>query len=389
MFASLRLVVLLLILTLVVQLLLIGGMAIAGGMPEGSSPWVALVVAMAVGLALAAVFAEWQARGMRQMARRLIGHAGASPPARLSSSCAESAELARAVEGFLQGFQELSTEMLQGIRQQAQSAQTLSANSEESSKLVQQQQAETDQVASAMNEMAVTINEVAKNAAQAADAAHRADEKASRSSEEVSQTTTAIEKLASDVDAAAGVIAQLEADSAAIGKVLDVIREIAEKTNLLALNAAIEAARAGEQGRGFAVVADEVRTLAQRTQQSTEDIRQMIEKLQDGANGAVKVMEQSRTQASAGVTQANRASESLRAITEAVTTINDMNTQIASSVEEQSSVANEANRNISNISRVTHHTAEATRETARASSELARLGGQLQERIERFRQHHR
>jgi methyl-accepting chemotaxis protein len=385
MFASLGLSALVVILTLLTQLVFLAGVVASIGAPQSSVAWLILAACMVASLVLAAMFGQWQASGLNRLGKRL---GGKSAHGKAVACSAEAAGLDAAVAEFLVGFKQLSDEMLDSTRRQAASAKQVSKNSEESNKLVQQQQAETDQVASAMNEMAVTINEVARNAAQAAEAAKRADEKANHSAQEVSETTAAIEKLASEVEEASSVIGQLESDSEAIGRVLDVIREIAEKTNLLALNAAIEAARAGEQGRGFAVVADEVRTLAQRTQQSTEDIRSMIERLQAGANGAVSVMKQSRTQAGAGVTQATRASESLRAITDAVTTINDMNTQIASAVDEQSSVADEANRNISNINRVTKHTAEAMRETAHASSELATMSAALQERLEQFRQQH-
>src|SRR5690606_31968978 len=156
---------------------------------------------------------------------------------------------------------------------------------------IHNQQTETDQVATAMNEMTATVQEVARNAQQAPDAAHRATNEASAGKRVVSQTIDAIDTLANEVQKAADVIHTLEIDSGNIGGILDVIRGIAEQTNLLALNAAIEAARAGEQGRGFAVVADEVRTLASRTQSSTQEIQQMIEKLQSGARQAVSVME--------------------------------------------------------------------------------------------------
>jgi methyl-accepting chemotaxis protein len=183
--------------------------------------------------------------------------------------------------------------------------------------------------------------------------------------------------LAKDVEEVADVIQKLESDSNNIGGVLDVIRGIAEQTNLLALNAAIEAARAGEQGRGFAVVADEVRTLAQRTQQSTEEIQHMIEQLQSGANNAVQAMKLGRDRAESTVQQAMQAGESLDAIKAAVGTITDMNTQIASAAEEQSAVAEEVNRNIINISDVAIKTTENVNETAEASAKLSQMAMQF------------
>jgi methyl-accepting chemotaxis protein len=183
------------------------------------------------------------------------------------------------------------------------------------------------------------VQEVARNATEAAKAASHSDEEAQNGQAVVDRTINAIDALASEVDRAANVIHRLEQDSDKIGTVLDVIKGIAEQTNLLALNAAIEAARAGEQGRGFAVVADEVRTLASRTQQSTAEIQQMIERLQAGAQEAVSVMEDSRSRASDSVSSAQSAGQSLESITRSVASITDMNTQIASAADEQSALS--------------------------------------------------
>ncbi|MCW8827182.1 MAG: methyl-accepting chemotaxis protein [Gammaproteobacteria bacterium] len=269
--------------------------------------------------------------------------------------------------------------------QLASAAEETSTVTEQTSQGINRQQVETEQVATAMNEMSATVHEVAQNAALAAESARMADDAASQGRGVIEQTISVINGLASDVERASGVIHTLEQGSVDIGSVLDVIRGIAEQTNLLALNAAIEAARAGEQGRGFAVVADEVRSLASRTQESTKEIDEMISRLQSGAREAVEAMELSRKQAQAGVDQAAEAGASLNDITNAVTQINDMNTQIASAAEEQSSVAEEINRNIITITQVADETAVGAVQTSNASTEVARLSEELQELVSRFK----
>ncbi len=231
--------------------------------------------------------------------------------------------------------------------------------------------------------MTSTVQEVARNAAEASKAAKSADGDAKSGALVASEAIGGIDSLLSGVDAAAQVIRNLEKESENIGSVLDVIRGIAEQTNLLALNAAIEAARAGEQGRGFAVVADEVRTLASRTQQSTQEIHDMIQRLQDGAVNAVKVMEGAQAQNSSDLVE--KAAESLAAIAGAVSNINDMNTMIASAAEEQSAVAAEMQANMNNIREVSDRSAEGAQQTAQASEELARLATEQQALMAQFR----
>jgi methyl-accepting chemotaxis protein len=247
------------------------------------------------------------------------------------------------------------------------------------------QEQQTLSAATAMNAMSATVQDVAVNANNAAQAAAQADEEAALGKDIVLSTIDVINTLAIEVDKAAEVIQKLEAESESIGVVLEVIRGIAEQTNLLALNAAIEAARAGEQGRGFAVVADEVRILAQRTQESTQEIRQMIERLQSGAGEAVHVMIQGRVQAKASVEQASKAGESLSTITKAVSDISSMNTQIARAAKDQSSVANDINMNISGIAKVSDETSSGAQEATKASEDLDAIASKLKNLLSSIR----
>ncbi len=301
------------------------------------------------------------------------------------TSADETGKLLAALKTMLEKFHAMIQQINAATAQLAAAAEQMSVITDETGLGVQRQQAETEQVAAATNEMSATSQEVARNARLASEAAQRARQEAHTGKQVVDQTVTVIKDLAREVDATAEVIHKLESESGNIGTVVNVIRSIAEQTNLLALNAAIEAARAGEQGRGFAVVADEVRTLANRTQESTQEIRVMIERLQAGSREAVQVMEQGRSRTSASVDQAGKAGASLVGITDAVAAIANMNTEISTAAEEQRAVSEEINRNIVNISQVAEQTTLATQQMSQAGTELSSLAAQLQSLVSQFR----
>ncbi|HFT7945784.1 TPA: methyl-accepting chemotaxis protein [Pseudomonas aeruginosa] len=297
----------------------------------------------------------------------------------------ELGELAGWFNRFLDKLQPIIRDVKVSVRDARSTADQSAAISSQTSAGMQQQFREIDQVATASHEMTATAQDVARSAAQAADAARGADQATRDGLALIDRTTQGIDSLAANLTSAMGQVEQLASSSEEIGSVLEVIRAIAEQTNLLALNAAIEAARAGDAGRGFAVVADEVRNLARRTQDSVEQIRGVIEGLQQGTRDVVDAMHGSHRQAQGSVEQVDEAVAALQRIGEAVTVINDMNLQIASAAEEQSSVAEEINRNVAAIRDVTESLSSQAEESAQVSQSLNRLANHQQGLMEQFK----
>ncbi|MDI2534418.1 methyl-accepting chemotaxis protein [Pseudomonas aeruginosa] len=297
----------------------------------------------------------------------------------------ELGELAGWFNRFLDKLQPIIRDVKVSVRDARSTADQSAAISSQTSAGMQQQFREIDQVATASHEMTATAQDVARSAAQAADAARGADQATRGRLALIDRTTQSIDSLAANLTRAMGQVEQLASSSEEIGSVLEVIRAIAEQTNLLALNAAIEAARAGDAGRGFAVVADEVRNLARRTQDSVEQIRGVIEGLQQGTRDVVDALHGSHRQAQGSVEQVDEAVAALQRIGEAVTVINDMNLQIASAAEEQSSVAEEINRNVAAIRDVTESLSSQAEESAQVSQSLNRLANHQQGLMEQFK----
>jgi methyl-accepting chemotaxis protein len=296
----------------------------------------------------------------------------------------EPARLLQALKSMQYNLRETIRQISESSSQLASASEELSCVTEDATRGLHQQSLEIEQAATAVNQMTAAVEEVASNAAATSEASRESDRIAQHGREQVHQTVLSIESLADDVTANASQVEDLAQKVYSISKVLDVIRSIAEQTNLLALNAAIEAARAGDAGRGFAVVADEVRALAHRTQQSTQEIEQMIGGIQQGTDSAVSSMQQSNVRARSTLELAKAAGTALEEIASAFTLINERNLVIASASEEQAAVAREVDRNLMNIRDLAMQTSAGANQTSAASQELSRLAVDLNSMVAKF-----
>ncbi|WP_019626676.1 methyl-accepting chemotaxis protein [Thioalkalivibrio sp. ALJT] len=351
--------------------------------------WALWVIAFVVALGIGWFYASVLTRPLERLAKGLeaIGAGRADLGHRVEVTTDD--EIGRTGAAFnalmerLSGLIRQVADAADGI---AASARQLDGRSHELARATQDQRADVELVVTAMNQMSATVQEVASNTHSTAENAAQATRAAEGGRTVVHGTQTAIDTLAGEIRQASRVITELKGDSDNIGTILQVIEEIAEKTNLLALNAAIEAARAGEAGRGFAVVADEVRHLAQRTNDSTGEIREIIQRLQAGATRAVQAMEVSQQHAETSVSRAGEAGATLESIHESVTTIDDMTRQVATATEQQSQVAEDINRNIHHINDIAVRNADGANEMQQAVEALEALAQRLQSEVAGFRQ---
>ncbi len=365
------------------RLAVTAGFALPLGLTLATGAWsLPLAAAFIVGLGVAAGGIEASLRPLRRLAQR--ARAIVDNPLMREVYAGRQDELGVLecalvmLEGNLATVIKRVDDLADDLKARARAAAGVTASA---AGATEEQQASIEQIAAAVNEMSASIREVATSAASAAEAAEAADRQARAGTAEVQKTDATMAALAAEIEKVAQVVARLQESSQNIGSVLDVIRGIAEQTNLLALNAAIEAARAGEQGRGFAVVADEVRTLAQRTQESTQEIQGMIEDLQALAEESAAAMEASSRCTEEGVAQARRAGEAIAAIAAAVDNITAMNTQIATATEQQSTVAEDINANVQRITAMAQDAVTHARQASAHNEELAEMAQTVDELV--------
>ena len=303
------------------------------------------------------------------------------------SQKAEMGAIGDAFDGMLEGLGQFVDNIRISSDKLAVSAESLAAVAEQTNVSIHEQRLQTTQVATAMTEMSATVAEIAGSTAESAEVTRDVDQASEQGQQVMAENLSAIDALAGGIEMTNGIVERLSENTESVGTVLDVIGGIAEQTNLLALNAAIEAARAGEQGRGFAVVADEVRHLAQRTQDSTQEIQKIINSVQAAAREVVEAMHQGRQQAGVSVEHAGQAKQKLSEISNAVSRIKDMTLQIATAAEQQSAVANDVTQNVSQIDVISEQNVSGAEQIAHASRELSHLAEALKQQASKYDQH--